>query len=192
DVLSDPRCVDAGVLGVNLPKLGMVLDALVKSWLGDGGVIHFAVAVAAVADEVDNHITAKRCAILGGHLPNAHDSVGIFSVHMENGNRLALNNVRGKARRMLLVWRRCEADEIVDDDVDCAADGVRAQVREIEGLRPNPLASESGVPMHHDGNDFVKSFLRAVHVGAAQPVARLLGARAPNSYGIDSFEMARI
>jgi len=88
-------------------------------------------------------------------------------------------------------WRG-EADEVVHDDVDRAAHGVSPQVGEIERFRPDALAGESGVAMHHDGDDLVRSFPRTVKVGAAQPVTRLLGARAADCNGIDSFQMARI
>src|SRR2546429_5268111 len=93
---------------------------------------------------------------------------------------------------MLLVRRRGEADEVFHDDVDRAAHGVSPQVGEIERFRPDALAGESGVAMHHDGDDLVRSFPRTVKVGAAQPVTRLLGARAADCNGIDSFQMARI
>src|SRR2546429_4288503 len=86
---------------------------------------------------------------------------------------------------MLLVRRRGEADEVVHDDVDRAAHGVSPQVGEIERFRPDALAGESGVAMHHDGDDLVRSFPRTVKVGAAQPDRK--STRLNSSHGYISY-----
>src|SRR5438045_943178 len=81
----------------------MVPDALVEFWLGNGRIVHFAMAVAAVADDVDNHVAAELRAVFRGHSPGAHDGIGIFAVHVENGHGLPLGDVGSEARGMLLV-----------------------------------------------------------------------------------------
>ena len=148
--------------------------------------------VAAVADEVDYHVAAECRAVFGRNFSDAHDGIGIFAVYVENGDGLALGDVGSEARGMFLARRRGEADEIVHDDVDRATHGVGRQVREIQRFRPDALPGESGVAMHHDGNDFVERSARSVDVGATQPVTRLLGARPAGRNRIDSFQMARI
>ena len=45
----------------------MILDTFVEERLRNGGIVHFAVAVATVADEVDDHIAAKFGAIFSSH-----------------------------------------------------------------------------------------------------------------------------
>jgi len=70
----------------------MILDAFVEARLRDGGVVDFAVTVAAIADEVDDDIAAKLRAILGGELSNPHDGVGIFAIDVKDGNGLALGD----------------------------------------------------------------------------------------------------
>src|SRR5580692_6214666 len=106
----------------------MVLDSLVKNRLRNGGIVDFAVAMAAVADDVHYDVAAKCRAILRGKLSDAHDRVGIFRIHMKDWNALAFGNVRSEARRVLLPRLRREANEIVDNDVDRAADGVSLQI----------------------------------------------------------------
>src|SRR5215469_14432825 len=69
---------DACLLGVDLPKRWMVLDAFVEAGLRNGRVVHFAVAVAAIADQIDDHIGIEFGSILGGEAADTHDSVGIF------------------------------------------------------------------------------------------------------------------
>jgi len=49
-----------------------------------------------------------------------------------------------------------ETDQVVDDDVNRAADGVGLQIREIHRFRKNALARESRVAVHHDGDDLVQ------------------------------------
>ena len=190
--VGDGLGVDAGVLGVNFPERRMVLDAFVEERLGDGGIVHFAVAVAAVADEVDDHVGIEIRAIFGGEAADAHDGVGIFRVDVEDGNALAARDAGSEARGMLLRGARGEADEIVDDDVNGAADGISRKVGEIQRFRQNALAGKGGVAVHDDGPDFVEHFLRAIDLRALHAMAGLLGARAAHGHGIDSFEVAGI
>ncbi len=149
-------------------------------------------AVAAVADDVHDHVTAKRGAVFRGKFADAHDGVGVFRVDMEDGHGLAFGNVRGKARGMFLDRLGGEADEIIHDDVNGAAHGIGAQVREVERFRPDALSRKCRVAMHDDGNNFVQSFSRTIYIASAQAVARLLCARPANSHGIDRFQMAWI
>ena len=46
--------------------------------------------VAPVTDQIHDHVTRERLAILERHLSHAHDSVQIFPVDVKNGNPLAL------------------------------------------------------------------------------------------------------
>ena len=73
-----------------------------------------------------------------------------------------------------------------------AADGVGLQVGKIQSLRKDALAGESGVAVHHDGDDFVQRFGRAIDVASAQAIARLLGAGTADGDGIDGFQVAWI
>src|SRR5207249_11954157 len=102
----------------------MVPDALVEFWLGNGRIVHFAMAVAAVADDVDNHVAAELRAVFRGHSPGAHDGIGISAVHVANGHGLPPGDVGSEARGMLLVRRRCEADAVVPDGAAPGAHGV--------------------------------------------------------------------
>ena len=170
----------------------MVLNALVEHRLSDGGIVNFAVAVAAIADDVHHDVAAKCRAILGGKLSDAHDRVGIFRVDVEDRNALAFGDVGSKTGGMLLRGLRGEPDEIVDDDLYDAADGVRLQVCEIDGFRQNALPSESCVAVHYDRPNFVERGRCAVNDRSVHTVTRLLGAGAAHRDGIDRFKMAGI
>src|SRR6266404_3495776 len=180
-ILDNLHGLHADAFGVNAPERRVTLDAVVQARLRDRGVIHFAVAVAAVADEVHDNVAAKLRAIVSGKLPHAHHGVGIFAIDVKDGNRLTLRNIRSESRGMLLLRPRGKADQVVDDDVDRAAHGVSMQISQIERFRPDALARESGVAVHDDGHNFG---------GAAYAVACLLGASAADRDGIDGFQMA--
>src|SRR6266851_5267500 len=192
DCLSRQGRVDAGVLGVNLPERSMILDALVKEGLRDGRIVDLAVAVAAIADEVNDDVAAEGGAIFRGKLSDAHDGVWVFGVDVEDRHGLAFGDIGSEAGRVLLRGLRGKADQVIHDDVNGAADGVSLQVREIQRFRPDALACERRIAVHHDGDDFIHRFWRTVGVGAAQTVASLLRAHPAHGDWIDSFQMARI
>ena len=108
-----------------------------------------------------------------GDAADAHDSVGIFGVHVEDGNRQALRDVGREARRVRFARHGGEADQIVDDDVDGAADGVSLEVGEIQRFGPDALAGEGGVAMHDDRNDLSACLPspRRVCLARARPMA---------------------
>src|SRR6267378_2774895 len=102
----------------------MILDAFVHARLGDSGIVHFAMTVAPVADDIDDHVAAKLSAVVGGQLAYAHDGVRIFAIDVKHRNILALGNIRGESRGLFLLGPRGKANQIVDDDVDCSTNGV--------------------------------------------------------------------
>src|SRR5216684_109499 len=192
DCFSQQGRVDAGAFGVNLPKRGMILDALVEERLRNGRIVDFAVAVAAVTDDVHDGVAAERGAIFRGQFSDAHDGVWIFSVDVEDGHGLALGDIGSEARRMLLRGLGGKADQVVHDDVNGAADGIGLEVGEIQRFRPDALTGESRIAVHHDRDDFIQRFRRTVDVGSAQTVAGLLRTHPADGDRIDGFKMARI
>src|SRR5256885_12568905 len=177
------RRIDADLLRVNFPERRMTFDALVETRLRDGGIVDFAMAMAAVADQVDHDVAAEFSAIFGGEPAGANHSIRIFGVDVKNRNGLPLGDIRGKQGRVFLLGPGGEADQIIDNDVNGTAHGVGLEVREIQSFRPNSLAGEGSVAVHHDGDDLLS---------AAWTEARLLRARSANGYGIDSLEMAGV
>ena len=63
------------------------------------GIVDLAVAVAAVADEVDDDVAAERVAVLHRDARGADDRFGILAVDVEDRDRQALGDVGGEARR---------------------------------------------------------------------------------------------
>jgi hypothetical protein len=92
------RIGGADVVGVDFPERRMVFDFFVEQRLGDGGIVDLAVAVTAVADEIDDYVGAEFVAVFGGDAGDADDGVDVFAVDVENGNRLAARDAGGEAR----------------------------------------------------------------------------------------------
>src|SRR5271157_690887 len=192
DGLGDGLGVNPDMLRIYLPKRRMVFDARVEERLGDGGIVHFAVAMAAVADDVDHDIGIKLGPVFGGEPADTHDGIGIFGVDVENGDALAAGDAGSVPRRVLLRGARGETDQIIDDDVQSAADRISREVRKIQRFRPNALAGEGRVAVHHDGPDFVERFSGAIDLRTADTVARQFCARAAHGDGVDRFEVAGV
>ena len=76
-----------------------------------------------------------------------------------------------------------EAEEIVDDDVNGAADGVAGKVGVVHGFGEDALAGEGGVAVDEQ---------REIFFASAFAGAVLLGAGAADGDGIDGFEVAGI
>ena len=192
DRFRDGRGIDSGVLCVQLPQRRMIPDALVEARLGDGGVVDLAVAVASVADQVDDYIGVKFGAVFGGEAADADNGVGILGIDVENRHALAARNARGVARGVLLRRARGEANQIVDNDVEGATHGIGSKVAEIEGFRPDTLAGKGGIAVHDDRPDLVQGLARAIDPRALDAVAGKLGTCAAHRHGVNRLEVARI
>ncbi len=92
------RGVYTDLFGVELIEGRVVLDFGVAEGLGYGGVVDFGVAVAAVADEVDDYVGLEGLAVLGGEGGDADYGAGVFGVDVEDGDGEALGEVGGEAR----------------------------------------------------------------------------------------------
>src|ERR1700752_4290855 len=110
--------VRTNALGVNFPEGRVILDGFIEPGLRDRRVVHLAMPMATIADQIDDHVAAKFGSIFGGQLPNPYDCVRVLTIDVKHWNRLAFGNVGSETRRMLLWRTRGEPNEIVHDDVD--------------------------------------------------------------------------
>ena len=153
------RGIDAYAPRIELVEGGMVLDGGVAARLGDGWVVDLAVAMAAIADEVDDDIGVEAMAEFGDDGCDTDDSVGVLSVDVEDGDGKALGYVRGEAGGVGLLGQGGEAEEVVDNDVDGAADLKTRQCSEDQAFGEDALAGERGVAVHADGEYLVAASL---------------------------------
>ena len=161
----------------------MFFDLLVEQRLRDGGIVDFAVTVAAIADEVDDDVGAELVAVFGGEAGDADDCVDIFAVHVENRNRLPARDAGGEARRVFFEVAGGESEQVVDDDVNGATDRVAGKVGVIHGFGEDALSGECGIAVDKQ---------REIFFASAFAGAVLFGARAADGDRIDGFEVAGI
>src|SRR5579872_3065263 len=123
----------------------MLFDLFIEQRLRDRRIVDFAVSVPAIADEIDNDVGTELVAILSRKARHADDSINIFAIDMEDGNRLASRDAGRESRRVLLDVTRGESNEVVNDHVNRAADGVSRQVGIIHRLGENALPGKRGI-----------------------------------------------
>src|SRR5579872_1042436 len=123
----------------------MIFDLLVKQRLRNRRVIDFAMPVPAISDKVDNDIGAESITIFCGKAAYANHRVHVLSIHVEDRNRLPARNARRETRRMLLYIACSESQQIIDNDVNCSADGITWQVSVVHGFSENALPGKSGI-----------------------------------------------
>ena len=175
--------VDAEPLCVDFIKWRVSLDFGIDDGLCDRRVIDLRVAVATVADQINEHVRAELIAVVQCHPSDANDRVRIFRIHMEDRNRQALSEIAGKAPAGILAGIRSESEQVVDNDVDAAAYAETLQAAQVEGLCTNALPGKGGVAVHEDRQRLAPAFL-------ATP--SLLGAHSPQRHGIDRLKMAGV
>ena len=128
----------------------MVFDLAIQDRLRDGRIVHLGVSVTTEADEIDDDVGAELVAVLQRHAADAHHRIGIFAIHVEDRNRQPLRQVGREASGVGIARIGGEADQIVDDDVDGAANGVAAQIGKVQRLGGDALPGECGVAVHQD------------------------------------------
>jgi hypothetical protein len=111
-------------LGIDVDHRRMRLDRLVHQRLREHRLVGLVVAVAPVAEHVDDDRLLELLPELGGDLGDMHDGFGIVAVHVEDGRLDHARHVRAIRRRARVARIGGEADLIVDDEVDRAAGAV--------------------------------------------------------------------
>ena len=152
--LGDDAFLDQ-LLGVDLQRRRMGADGAVHQRLGEGRLVAFVVAEAAIAEHVDDDRLVELLPVFGGDLGAEHHRLGIVAVGVEDRRLDQLGDV-GRVRRRARVARiGGEADLVVDDEMQRAAGAVAAQAREAEALGDHALAGEGRVAVdqqrHHLG-----------------------------------------
>ena len=158
----------------------MLADAGIHQRLGEGRLVGLVMAVAPVAEHVDDDRLAETLAVLDGDLGDMHHGLGIVAVHVEDRRVDHLGDVGGVGRGAREARRRGEADLIVDDEMQRAAGAVAAQTRKTETFGDHALAGEGGVAMQQERQHFLALVVVALV---------LLGPHLAEHHGIDDLEM---
>lgn len=141
------------LLTVDVPDRDHVLHDGVHKGLRIRWLIKLVVARLAVADQIDDDVASEFLTVLGSDAECVSYIVHRVRVDVEDWCADGRGNLGAVSARTSTVWGRCEADLIVDDDMDSATDLVVLQPLHLQALVDNALASDGSITVHHDGHD---------------------------------------
>ncbi len=171
-------------LAVDLARRRVLADRLVHDRLGRGRLVRLVVAVAAVADEVDDDVLAEFHAVVEREARDEDHRFGVVGIHVEDRRLDHLGDVAAIERRA----RVCglagrEADLVVDHDVQRPAGREAPRLRELQRLHDDALPRKRRVAVDEKRQN-----------RAARGVAALLLPRAHRTldHGIHHLEVRRV
>ena len=163
----------------------MRMDLVVHHRLREPGLVAFVVAVAAITDEVEQHVALEFRAIRKREPCGRHAGFGIVRVDVNDRNLEPAGEAAGIQRTEQIVGVRRESDLIVGDDVNRAAGRVARQLVKVQRLGDDALAGKRRVTVNEDRQDRVGIERRR----SALARGRAGGARHSLQHRIDRLEM---
>ncbi|MNU43136.1 hypothetical protein D3C71_319130 [compost metagenome] len=184
-------------LGVDLARRRLGADLRIHQRLGEGGIVAFVVAEAAVAEHVHHRVLVELLTVFRRHLGGEDDRFRVVAVDVEDRGLDHQRHIRRIGRRARVARAGGEADLVVDDEVQGAAGAVALQPHQGEALGHHALAGEGGVAVDQQGHDlgtvqhpFIVR-LADIDLGLAD-VEGLLGARLAQDDRVDDFQVRRV
>ena len=141
------------MLGVNLGREGTAANLAVHPRLREGRLVHFVVTEAAVAEKVKHDVAVESLTIFRREARHDRDRFGILAVDMKNRRLRGFREVGAVRTRASVDRIGREADLIVDDEMNRAADAVSGEVGEIQGFGDHALSGEGGVSVEQQRQD---------------------------------------
>ena len=161
------------VCGEQLAHGRVAGDLLVHQRLRERRLVALVVAVAAVADQIDQEVAAEPRAILPGQARRLEAGDRIVGVDVDDRNLEAAREAARVAGAVGLGRRRGEPELVVGDDVNRAVGVVAGEARQVQRLGDDALAGERRVAVNQD-----RQRARAVEPRCARLVATVPAARA--------------
>ncbi len=175
-------------LGVLLAHGRMFAHALVELRLREGRLVTLVVPVPAVADEVDEEVELEALPV-GPREPRRFDAGHrIVGVDVHDRDLEAARQAARVAGRERLVRIGGEAELVVRDDVDRAADVPAGEARQVQRFGDDALAGERRVAVDEDA----EHFLRLEHRRAGGARGGAGRARHADEQRVDRLEVARV
>jgi hypothetical protein len=109
------------LLSVHVPYRLLILDDVVHQRLSERWLVQLVVTHLTVTNKVDEHIRVKFLPVLSRDLEHAGNILKAVGVYVEDWSANRLSQVRAVVARTSLVGNRREADLVVDDQVNGAA-----------------------------------------------------------------------
>ena len=163
-------------------------DRLVHHGLRERRLVALVVAVAAVADQIDEEVLPESRAIREGEARRLDARLDFVRVDVDDWDLEAAREAARIERAEQSLVRRREADLIVGDDVDGAAGPYPAAGEKFSVSATTPWPGKGGIAV----NEY-RQRQRRVELGGARALdERARRARHAEHHGIDRLEVARI
>ncbi len=179
----DDALVDE-LLGVDLADRRVLLDLRRLLGLGVGGLVGLVVAVAAVADQVDDDVAGELGPVCHRQPDRGDAALRIVGVDVDDRDVEPLRHVGGVRGRATLLRVGREAHLVVLNDVDRAAGLVALERLQVERLGDDSLSGERRVAVQQQRD---RDLRVVVHLRAG--VLGLGGAGAAGDDRIDELEV---
>ena len=149
----------------------VLLDHLIHLGLGVRRLVGLVVAEAPVADQVDQHVVPELLAERERQANRGDARRHVVGVDVDDRHVVPLGQVRRPVSRARVVRIGREADLVVLDEVDRAADRVAVDRLEVERLGDDALSRERGVAVedHRHGGVRLAVGVRALARGLGRP-----------------------
>ena len=139
------------LLTVDVSDRVHVLDDSVHQGLRVRWLIKLVVAHLAVANKVNDNITAELLAVLRSNAECVGDIVHRVRVNVENRSADGRGDFGAVSARTRAVRGRCEADLIVDDNMDGASDFIILKPLHLQALVHDTLSSDRSITVNYNG-----------------------------------------
>ena len=172
---------------VDLGDRRVGLDPGGQHRLGVGGLVRLVVAVAAIPDQVDDHVAAPALAVSHRQADRRDRGLDVVGVDVDDRHVEALGEIAGVGGGACILGVGREAHLVVGDDVHGAAGRVAGERLKVERLGDDSLAGEGRIAVeqqrHRQGGLVVQ---------AGSGAGGLRGASPPGHHRVHELEMARV
>ena len=129
---------------------GVFAHGFVQPRLRKAGFVPLVVAVAPVADQVDQEVLFKFLLVGKGDARHLDAGRRVVGIDVDDRHLEALGQIAGVQRAASFIGFRRKAELVVGDDVHGAAGPVPRQLRKVKRLRHHALAGEGSVAVDQD------------------------------------------
>src|SRR6185312_6256622 len=115
--------------GINLARARMISNRAIHQRLGEGRLVALVMAMAAIAEDVDDLVLLETVAKLRRDARDIDERFGIIAIHMKDRRLDFLCDLGAIGTGTRISGARGEADLVVDDDMDRAAGAIAFELR---------------------------------------------------------------
>ena len=113
---------------IQLTNTALFSNGLVHEWLRVTGVVTFVMAMAAVTHHVNNNVFMETLTIFPCESSDANASFGVVAIDVEDRCLDCLGDVTAIQRRTSELWRCCETNLVVNDEVNGSANAISVDI----------------------------------------------------------------